>query len=45
MINKNVKKLFNFEKLKKVSFLKLNFRPSELKPEDYYKITEIFEEK
>ncbi len=43
MINKNIKKLFNKKNLKKISFLNLNLRPEELKPEIYYKITEIFE--
>ena len=43
MINKNIKKILNFDKIKKVKGLKLNFRPSEIKPEIYYKITELYE--
>tara|TARA_Y100000816_G_scaffold277786_1_gene248309 strand:+ start:1905 stop:2687 length:783 start_codon:yes stop_codon:yes gene_type:complete len=45
MINKNVKKLFNEKNLGKISFLNLNLRPEEIRPEIYYKLTEIFEKK
>ena len=45
MINKNIMKLFNKKNLEKISFLNLNLRPEELRPEIYYKITEIFERK
>ena len=45
MVNKNLKKLFSLEKLKNVSFLNKKFRPGEIKPETYYKITEQFEKK
>ena len=45
MINKNIFKLLNKNDLKKISALKLDLRPSEIKPEIYYKITEIFERK
>ena len=45
MINKNIFKLLNKNDLKKISALKLDLRPSEIKPEIYYKITEIFEQK
>tara|TARA_B110001452_G_C15213710_1_gene420949 strand:+ start:139 stop:927 length:789 start_codon:yes stop_codon:yes gene_type:complete len=44
MINKNIKKIFN--KNKKINELKnldLKARPSEVKPELFYKITQIFE--
>ena len=41
MINKSLKKLIN---IKKIPFsLNLNRRPSDIKPEIYYKITNIFE--
>ena len=43
MINKNIKKILNFDKIKKIKGLKLNLRPSEIKPEIYYKITELYE--
>ena len=45
MINKNVKKLFNEKNLGKISFLNLNLRPEEIRPEIYYKLTEIFEKR
>jgi len=45
MINKNLKKLLNDSEIKEISDLKVNLRPSELKPEIFYKITEIFERK
>ena len=41
MINKNIRKLFL--DLKNVSFLNLNLRPSEISPEIYYKITNLYE--
>ena len=43
MINKNIKKILDNEDIRKINGLKLNCRPSEIKPEVYYKITEIFE--
>ena len=43
MINKNIKKILNLDKIKKIKGLKLNLRPSEIKPEIYYKITELYE--
>ena len=45
MINKNIKKILNKEKLTQIPKLKLNLRPEEIHPEIYYKITELFEEK
>jgi len=45
MINKNIKKILNLDKIKKLSDLKFNQRPSEIKPEIYYKITELYENK
>ena len=43
MINKNIKKILDDKKVKLLGNLNLNLRPSELKPEKYYKITELFE--
>ena len=45
MINKNIKKILNSKEIKSINGLKLNFRPSEINPETYYKITELFEKK
>ena len=43
MINKTINKVLNKKKLKRISNLNLMLRPSELSPETYYKITELFE--
>ena len=43
MINKNIKKILGERNIKKIPGLKLNNRPSDLKPEIFYKITELFE--
>ena len=43
MINKNIKKILNNDEIKMIPNFKLNLRPSEIKPEIYYKITELFE--
>ncbi len=43
MINKNLKKILNLSEMKSIKNLKLNLRPSEIKPEIYYKITELYE--
>tara|TARA_S200000501_G_C20634586_1_gene660466 strand:- start:256 stop:495 length:240 start_codon:yes stop_codon:yes gene_type:complete len=45
MINKNIKKILSSESINKIGNLKINSRPAELKPEIYYRITELFEEK
>jgi hypothetical protein len=45
MINKNLKKLLNEKEIKKIKGINLNSRPSEIKPEIYYKITELLEKK
>jgi 16S rRNA (adenine1518-N6/adenine1519-N6)-dimethyltransferase len=45
MINKSLKKILNDDAIKKIIGLKTNLRPSEIKPEFYYKITELFENK
>ena len=43
MINKSLKKILDKNQIKSLSNLKLNDRPANLKPELYYKITELFE--
>ena len=43
MINKTVKKLFDKKKLILNKDIDLKSRPSDLKPEKYYEITELFE--
>ena len=44
MINKNIKKLLNDKKIDKLKDLNLTSRPSEIKPEIFYKITEFYED-
>jgi 16S rRNA (adenine1518-N6/adenine1519-N6)-dimethyltransferase len=43
MINKNIKKLFKIDLFKKEIDINLSSRPSDLDPEVYYKITELYE--
>ena len=43
MINKNIKKILGSEKLNSIKDFDLNYRPSDIKPEKYYEITELFE--
>mgnify|MGYP001391837579 CR=1 FL=1 len=43
MINKNMRKIFNKKQLKTIKNLDFEARPSNLKPEKYYEITEFFE--
>ena len=44
MINKNIKKIFRSnKKLGKIDNLNLKSRPSDLNPEKYYEITNLFE--
>ncbi len=43
MINKSIKKIICSEKLKNIKDLKLSYRPSEIRPEIYYKIAELIE--
>ena len=43
MINKNLKKILNLNEIASLKEIKLNMRPTEIKPEIYYKITEIIE--
>lgn len=45
MINKRVKSILSEHEIKKIRKLKLNLRPSNLEPEVYFKITELFEKK
>ena len=43
MINKSIKKLICLKKLENIRDLKLSFRPTDIKPEIYYQITELIE--
>jgi len=43
MINKNIKKILSEKKIKKIKNLNLKKRPSEIRPETYYNITEFYE--
>ena len=43
MINKSLKKILNPKQLNMLDQLNFNLRPSEVKPEIYYKITELTE--
>ena len=43
MINKNILKIINTDQINLIDDLNLKSRPSELRPEKYYKITELFE--
>ena len=45
MINKNIKKLLSDNKIATISNLNINYRPADIKPETYYKITELYEQK
>ena len=45
MINKNIKKLLPDSKIQKIQNLNLSSRPSNIKPEIYYKIAELYEAK
>ena len=44
MINKNLSKVLKKKDIIKIKGLKTNLRPSEIKPDIYYKITELFEQ-
>ena len=43
MINKNLYKLLNKEKIKSISDLNVNLRPEAVSPEYFYKITNLYE--
>ncbi len=43
MINKNIKKIISYEKIKSIPDLSIKLRPAEIRPEIYYRITELFE--
>ena len=45
MVNKNIKKILSKDEIKMIENFNENSRPSEIKPEIYYKITELFEKK
>ena len=44
MVKKNIKKILTKKQINKIPGLKLNLRPSNLKPDIFYKITELYEE-
>ncbi len=44
MINKSIIKILNKDEIKQIPELKTNLRPSDISPNVYYKITQIFEE-
>ena len=43
IIKKNIEKILNRSKIAQLSNLNKNLRPSNLKPDIYYKITQLFE--
>ncbi len=43
MINKNIKKILSPNRINEIPNINLKLRPSEISPEIYYKITELFE--
>ena len=45
MINKNIIKILNKDEINLIKDIKMHMRPTEVKPDIYYKITEIFEKK
>tara|TARA_A100001015_G_C15009878_1_gene722500 strand:+ start:1502 stop:2296 length:795 start_codon:yes stop_codon:yes gene_type:complete len=45
MIKKNIQKILINEDLKKIKDLNFNYRPENISPELYYRITELYEEK
>ena len=45
MISKNIKKILTEKEISQINGLMLNYRPSQLNPDIYYKITEFFEKK
>ena len=45
MINKNIIKILDKDEINLIKDIKMHMRPSEVKPDIYYKITKIFEKK
>ena len=43
MIKKNISKILDKKKIDEIKNLNLQLRPSKIKPEIYYKITELYE--
>ena len=43
MINKNIKKLFIKNEIKKISNINLRHRPSEIEPDIYYEMVKVYE--
>ena len=44
MVNKSINKILKKENIMEIDELNLNSRPSDIKPEIYYKITELYEQ-
>ena len=44
MINKSLRKILKEKEIKKLEEIETNLRPADLKPEIYYKITELYEQ-
>ena len=45
MINKNIRKILNDNEIKQIPEINLSSRPSEIAPDTYYKLTELYEKK
>ena len=45
MINKPIRKILSIKRLTQLTNLNTKLRPSEITPEIYYKITELYEKK
>ena len=45
MINKNIMKILNKNEIKEIGNLDLRLRPSKIKPEIYYKIAKLYEQR
>ena len=43
MINKKIKEILSYQKIKRISKLDLNLRPEKVSPERFYEITELYE--
>ena len=44
IIKKKIQSILNEKQIKKINGIKLNLRPSDIKPEIYYHITQLYEE-
>ena len=45
MINKNIRKILNDNEIKQIPEINLSSRPSEIAPDTYYRLTELYEKK